>query len=177
MRARDPLSDPVLMRRLYAYVAFRLGDGPDAEDVVSDTLERGLRYRKSYDARKGELIAWLIGIARNCIAELHSRPAAVPLLTSDTGATSADLEQEIVERLALAAAVARLEERDRELVALHYGADLTPREIARLLDAKPNAVEVALHRARSRLRSLLEREPGWDGEEAEAEAEGERVSD
>jgi RNA polymerase sigma factor (sigma-70 family) len=52
-------------------------------------------------------------------------------------------------------AVAALDERDRELIALRYGADLTARQIAELLDARTNAIEVALHRALGRLRGIL----------------------
>jgi DNA-directed RNA polymerase specialized sigma24 family protein len=63
--ARDPLADPeALIRRVYAYAAYRLGDGPDAEDVTSEVFERALRYRDSYDRSKGEPVAWLLGIAR-----------------------------------------------------------------------------------------------------------------
>ena len=53
----------------YAYVAYRVGDGPNAEDVTSQTFERALRYRDSYDSRRGDPAAWLIGIARRCIAD------------------------------------------------------------------------------------------------------------
>ena len=65
MLRRDPLANPEpLIRRVYAYVAYRVGDGPDAEDLTSETFERALRYRKSYDPRKGEPVAWLLGIAK-----------------------------------------------------------------------------------------------------------------
>jgi len=38
MFERDPLANPEpLIRRVYAYVAYRIGDGPDAEDVTSAT--------------------------------------------------------------------------------------------------------------------------------------------
>ena len=51
---RDPLAHPEeLIKRVYAYVAYAIGDGPDAEDVTSETFERALRYRKSYDPAKG----------------------------------------------------------------------------------------------------------------------------
>ena len=53
------------------------------------------------------------------------------------------------------AALARIDERDRELVALRYGADLTARQIGEVLELSTNAVEVALHRALGRLRRLL----------------------
>lgn len=160
MLAVEALTDRELLRRLYAYVAFRIGEGPDAEDVVSDTIERALRYRGSYDAEKGEPIAWLIGIARGRIAKLHSPPATLPL-QRDAVAHAGGPEETLVERLALASAVRRLDEGDRELVALRYGADLSGREIAELLNRRRNAVEVALHRSRVRLRALLERELGW----------------
>jgi DNA-directed RNA polymerase specialized sigma24 family protein len=43
---KDPLANPApLVKRVYAYVAYRIGDGPDAEDVTSETFERALRYR------------------------------------------------------------------------------------------------------------------------------------
>jgi len=51
-----------------------------------------------------------------------------------------------------------LSEQDRELVALRYGADLTAKQIAELLEARTNTIEVALHRALERLRRQLDRE-------------------
>ena len=57
------------------------------------------------------------------------------------------LEDDSVNRVTMQSAVATLGERDRELVALRYGADLTAAQIGELLDLSPNAVEVALHRA------------------------------
>jgi RNA polymerase sigma-70 factor, ECF subfamily len=151
----DPLSNPEpLIRRVYSYVAYRIGDGPDAEDVTSETFERAVRYRKSYDPRKGEPLAWLIGIARRCI---EGRPPTLELATDLLDQPDVrELEDETLRRLALSGAVGRLEARDRELIALRYGADLTARQIAGLLDLKTNAVEVALHRALGRLRTSLE---------------------
>jgi len=64
------------------------------------------------------------------------------------------VEAESVQRLDLQAAVAQLSERDRELIGLRYGADLTAAQIAELLESEPHAVEVSLSRAVSRLRSF-----------------------
>jgi RNA polymerase sigma-70 factor (ECF subfamily) len=148
----DPLAHPEeLIRRVYAYAAYRIGEGPDAEDVTSATFERALRYRKSFDARKGEPVSWLIGIARNVVAELPRFPsAALGDAPVDDG-----FEERSTTRVDLTRALATLEPRDRELLSLRYGADLTARQIAELLDLKTNAVEVALHRARGRLRREL----------------------
>jgi len=153
---RDPLANaPELIRRIYSYVAYRVGDGPDAEDVTSEVFERALRYRRSYDPSRGEPLAWLIGIARRCIDDAVSRPRAEagerPDLTS-----AEDLEGEALQRLTVAAAVEGLDERSRDLIALRYGADLSARQIGEILGLKTNAVEVALHRTLARLRPELE---------------------
>ena len=158
MLRRDPLANPEpLIRRVYAYIAYRVGDGPDAEDLTSETFERALRYRKSYDPRKGEPVAWLLGIARRCVDGRGPRLELASESLDEPG--RADLEEDVVRRLTVARAVAGLDERDRELIALRYGADLTARQIAETLDVRTNAVEVALHRALGRLRAAYE-EPG-----------------
>jgi RNA polymerase sigma-70 factor (ECF subfamily) len=151
----DPLAHPEpLIRRVYSYVAYRVGDGPDAEDITSETFERALRYKKSYDSTKGEPVAWLIGIARRCI---EGRPMSHELSSEHMDVPDdRDLEDDTLRRLGLSAAVGQLEDRDRDLIALRYGADLTARQIAELQGAKTNAIEVALHRALGRLRTHLE---------------------
>jgi RNA polymerase sigma-70 factor (ECF subfamily) len=149
---RDPFAQPdELIRRVYAYVAYRIGGGPDAEDVTSETFERALRYRQSFDRRKGEPVSWLIGIARNVIAELPRR-STVEL---QDRAEDSELEERTAARVDLGRALAGLEPRDRELLSLRYGADLTARQIGEVLGLKTNAVEVALHRALGRLRDEL----------------------
>jgi RNA polymerase sigma-70 factor (ECF subfamily) len=50
-----------------------------------------------------------------------------------------------------------LDDRDRELLSLRYGADFSARHIAELFEQRTNTVEVALHRALARLRNALER--------------------
>ena len=68
-----------------------------------------------------------------------------------------DLADDALRRLSLAEAVSRLSERDRDLIALRYGADLTGRQIGAILDMSANAVDVAVHRAVERLRLVLDR--------------------
>jgi RNA polymerase sigma factor (sigma-70 family) len=160
MFARDPLANPEpLIRRVYAYVAYRIGDGAEAEDITSETFERALRYRASFKTNKGEPIGWLLGIARNCLADAvrNRLDLAEPVEHADP----ADFAGESLERLYLAQALATLDERERELVALRYGADLTAKQIGLALGLKTNAVEVALHRTLGKLRVLLE--PERDG--------------
>lgn len=159
MRRGDPLANPApLIRRVYAYAAYRLGDGADAEDVTSETFERALRYREGFDPSKGEPIAWLIGIARRCIADAAlKREQPMEDVPLDAAASH---EETSLRNLEVRAAVARLDPRERELLALRYGADLTAKRIAEVLELRTNAVEVALHRALAKLRADLAASPG-----------------
>ena len=155
MTGRDPLRDPApLIRRVYSYVAYRIGEGAEAEDVTGAVFERALRYRASYDASKGDVTAWLIGIARRCIADrhftIHEQVDELELASEE------DVAQETMRRLDLRAALALLSAEDQELLSMRYGADLTAKQIAEVLDAKTNAVEVRLHRALARLRAVLD---------------------
>src|SRR3954452_9023076 len=155
MLRRDPFANlEPLVKRIYAYVAYRVGDGPDADDITSATFERALRYRKNYDPRQGEPIQWLIGIAQREIAAHFGTPEHPEGDLADAVAPG-DVALDVITRLDLSAAVEGLEARDRELIALRYGADLSARQIAELLDLKTNAVEVALHRGLKRLREEL----------------------
>jgi RNA polymerase sigma-70 factor (ECF subfamily) len=157
-RRRDPLENPEpLIRRVYAYTAYRIGPGPDAEDVTSEVFERALRYEHTFDASKGEFVGWLLGIARRCVDQHLSEPRTASLEPVEPAAPQ-DVETEVVERVALNEAISELGERDRELVSLHY-AGLNGGQIAELLDVRRNTIEVALHRALARLRTILERQP------------------
>jgi RNA polymerase sigma-70 factor, ECF subfamily len=156
MLRKDPLADPApLIRRVYAYVAYRIGDGPDAEDITSEVFERALKYRSSYDPGRGGPLPWLIGIARRSVEGRRYIPAQADSADLELAA-SHDLEASTLERLTLARAISGLDGRSRELLALRYGADLSARQIGAVLGLKTNAVEVSLHRALARLRAALE---------------------
>ncbi len=159
----DPLRFPEeAIRRVYAYVAYRIGSGPDAEDVTSETIERALRYRKTYDHRRGPPAAWLIGIATRVIAD-HQRGRGNEVAVDDAlldRAGDHDEGARVDARVDVQAAMLRLDERSRDLLALRFGADLKARQIAEVLEMKTNAVEVALHRALGRLQEILEAPPG-----------------
>jgi RNA polymerase sigma-70 factor (ECF subfamily) len=155
----EPLKYPEpLIRRVYAYVAYRVGDGPDAEDITSDVFERALRKQHQFDPKRGDVAAWLVGIARRCIAD-HFAGQPVPVESIPEKEAPGELASDAVSRVDMGRVLAVLSERERELVALRYGADLTAREIGELLELSTNAVEVALHRALQSVKRQLDGPP------------------
>lgn len=161
MGQRDPFRDPErLADSVYAYVAYRIGAGATAEDVTGEAFARGWRYRETYDSSRGTPEAWLIGIARRVLSELAGS-REVPVEELPEGADPVDEYSRSLERMTLAQAMDRLPDRDRELLALRYGAQMSTREIQAHMGLEASAVDVALSRARGRLRGVLaEPEPG-----------------
>jgi len=155
-RHDDPLADtPRLIRRVYGYVAFRIGPGPDAEDVTSEVFERALRYRDSFDREKGTPTAWLLGIAQRTVDDALRRRAAQAFRPADDETLGGRDDADTVSRIVVQRALGQLGDRDRNLLALRYGVGLSTKQIAAALDLKPGAVDVALHRARERLSQAL----------------------
>jgi RNA polymerase sigma-70 factor, ECF subfamily len=157
MIRHDPLANPQpLIRRVYSFVSYRIGDCADAEDVTSATFESALRYRSTFDPRRGEPVSWLLAIARHEIGRYFAQ-RRLPAVNGVEHASWVDVTEDTDRRLDIAVALRVLDDTERELIALRYGADLTAQRIGEVLGRRTNAVEVALHRALSKLRSELER--------------------
>ncbi|MDX6273155.1 MAG: hypothetical protein QOJ92_365 [Frankiales bacterium] len=139
------------------YLRRRL-DAATAEDVLSDVLLVMWRRRAELP---DEPLPWCYGVARRCMANalrgdqrrlrLVDRIAAQapPALTGEDDA--------------LAEALSRLAEADRELLRLWAWEGLAPRELAAVLDITPNAASIRLHRATKRLRTALGKTRGGAG--------------
>ena len=112
---------------------------------------------------KDEALPWLLVTARRVLANrrrANGRSASiVPLLESDLHAAAvSDPADTVVERAALAAAFGRLDEMDRETLALIAWDGLAPREAAVVAGCSAATFAVRAHRARRRLASLLAEE-------------------
>ncbi len=134
-------------------MAYRYASNPsEAEDIAQDALLRAWRRRSTLreaDRRN----QWLATIVRNEAFRQHARVRPDPTSTIETqeGAEDAQVVA-TVERADLHAALKRLSERDRQLLELRYGEDLTQQAIARRLGIPEGTVKVRLHRARKKLR-------------------------
>jgi RNA polymerase sigma-70 factor (ECF subfamily) len=140
---------------LFAYVATLVRDRAAAEDVVAAAFERAYRRRSSYDPRRGSRRQWLFGIARHAALDELRRRRRVAHLAADPEADAPGPGDEIadpVRRATVRAALARLDARDRELVALKFFAGLDNAEIAGVLGISPTNAGTRLHRAVNRLR-------------------------
>jgi len=143
--------------RVYNFFRYRVGDGPDAEDLTSATFERAWRARHRYRRDLGGFTTWLFAIARNlAVDHYRRRRPTVPLEQAEHAADDGDPERSAIERSdfeRLSRLLGSLDEREHELIAMKYGAGLTNRAIAKLAGLSESNVGTILHRAITALRS------------------------
>jgi RNA polymerase sigma-70 factor (ECF subfamily) len=139
---------------LFAYVATLVRDRGAAEEVVASSVERAYRRLGTYDPRRGTLRQWLFGIARHAALDELRRRRRTAALAADPAdpATAGDDHGDPVRRAAVRVALAALEPRDRELIALKFFAGLDNSEIAGVLGISASNAGTRVHRAVQRLR-------------------------
>jgi RNA polymerase sigma-70 factor (ECF subfamily) len=131
----------------------------DAEEAVQEALVRAWLRRDSCRSPE-EPLPWLLEITRNEARRLRGREARrthgelVDALPHDD---HDDFSGAAV-RITVEQALGTLADRDRRMLRLRYAEDLTQGEVAQRLGLPEGTVKVRLHRARRRLRRLLEDE-------------------
>jgi RNA polymerase sigma-70 factor (ECF subfamily) len=152
---------------LLAYALRRVEQPADAADIVAETFL--VAWRRCREIPAGEQARlWLYGVARRVLAN-HDRGGVRRerlggrLRARLTMTAGGDPGNEVPERLAVRAALARLGELDREILFLTVWEGLEPREAAEVLQVSPAAARTRLSRARVRLRELLGDDPGAPG--------------
>ncbi len=144
--------------RVFGFLAYRVRDRDLAEDLTQATFERALRAWARFDRRKASEATWLLTIARNLLIDHHRRDRSDPsaeiderLLPSVSGpeADAGDFTE-------LLDALEMLKERDREVVELRFGGDLSGPEIAAATGLSLANVQQILSRSLRRLRLELE---------------------
>ena len=147
-------------RRVALRVAYAVA-GDDAEDAVQDAFVKAYgalgRFRAGSPFRP-----WMLRIvaneARNRRRSANRRSTLALRVVdpaTDGGASPEDAAVASERRRALAAAVGSLEDRDREVIALRWFAELSEAEVATALGVRPGTVKSRLSRAMERLRAAL----------------------
>jgi RNA polymerase sigma-70 factor (ECF subfamily) len=150
--------------RVLNFFRYRLGHTADAEDLTARTFEKAWRARHRYRRDIAGFSTWLLTIARHVAIDhlrvrLRHEPlevaAAIP--SSDHTPEQQAVRQSEAQRLA--GLLATLEPRQRELIALKYGAGMTNRAIAHATGLSESNVGTILHRAVEALRGR------WGGDQ------------
>jgi RNA polymerase sigma-70 factor, ECF subfamily len=151
-----------LLPKVYNYFRYRLGDSPTAEDLTAITFEKAWSKRHQYRRDKAAFSTWLYTIAGRVAIDYYRRQPAqpdAPLEMAERISNGPDVEEQVLARQDQDYLTALLEDlplREREIVALKYGAGLNNRQIARLTNLSESNIGSILHRTVQKLRSNWE---------------------
>jgi RNA polymerase sigma factor (sigma-70 family) len=165
---------------VYGFLAYRVGNRAEAEDLTQQTFERALRSWGRFDPDRAQPKTWLLAIARNLLIDHYRRDRSTlhrPLGEegiADDQLPAVEGPEESGVSAELSDALATLRDRDREIVALRFGADLRGPEIAELLSLTLANVQQILSRSLRKLRAELEAADHAVGRGAPRRSGGER---
>ncbi|MEX0801197.1 MAG: sigma-70 family RNA polymerase sigma factor [Dehalococcoidia bacterium] len=150
--------------RVFAYVYGRVRNVHLAEDLVSEVFERA--FIKMGSLRNNEAFAtWLFTIARNLVtsnARKRGRESTVdPDVLRSVVANNVSVENEILIREEVRAVVDTLKtfpQREQDIVALKFDAELTNAQISRVMNLSEPNVRVILFRTLRKLRETMKSE-------------------
>ena len=181
LRAGDPNALAALYQRrqrgVYRFALQMSGSASIAEDITQEVFLVLIHDNNNFDASRGSLNSFLLGVARNhVLRRLQRERFYAPLETDDTALGDSALPQALItndgplDRLSrseaiesLRRAVLALPERYREVVVLCDLQELSYAETAEVLSCAVGTVRSRLHRGRSllvaKLRPTTKEEP------------------
>src|SRR4026208_612996 len=117
--------------RIYNFFRYRLGGDQTAEDLTAETFEKAWRHRARYRDDLAAFSTWLFTIARRVATDHYRKNQNEIPLDEISNLPANELTEDAIQQNAdfahLSVLLARLADRERELVALKYGAGLTNR--------------------------------------------------
>ncbi len=147
--------------RIYAYAYRRVGSREAAEDIAASVFEDALRGIKRVRWQGKPVIAWLYRVAARRVVDHYRRArqdAPLESVTLRAAAPRGDLYagvERAEEFAAVQRGLAKLSERDREVIRLVYFDEFSAPEIAAVLECTVNNMYVRLHRATMKLKGIL----------------------
>ena len=148
---------------VYRYVRSQTPNDAVAEDITAHVFFKALSSADTFRA-EGSYRSWVFGIARNAIRTWRGGQRRAPVILEEVPESTdplpcpATLAISKERRGSVWRAIADLSPAQREVVALHYIDEFTTEEVAELTKRSRGAVRILLHRARTKLRTVLEEE-------------------
>jgi RNA polymerase sigma-70 factor (ECF subfamily) len=140
--------------RIYAYIARRVHERAEAEDLTADVFRRALENLGSYESRGAPFAAWLYRIAANAISDHASRAARARGYEPPAGNPEPPPE-EIEHRARLFRMVDELADDQRRVIVMRFAEQRSIAEIAAAMSRSEGAIKQLQFRALHNLRKRI----------------------
>jgi len=142
--------------RVYAYIARRVGNREEAQDLTAEVFHQALANFARYEWRGLPFAAWLLRIASNAIADSWKSKAREQGNPSSDEPLSHDIDMEDVEQRAkLFRLVTTLPDDQRRVIEMRFAQEKSIREIAKELGRTGGAIKQLQFRGLETLRGQL----------------------
>lgn len=147
------------VRAVYAFFAYSV-TSETAEDLTQATFERVVKRWESFDPERGSEKTWILAIAKNTLVDHFRREQHRTTVSTDEhpglldrlSTTTSPIDRRI-RTDGLLEWLEQLDERERLLIALRYGADMSTSEVAESTGLSLANVQQILSRCLRRLRA------------------------
>lgn len=149
-------------KRVFKYICYRINDQHMAEELCSQVFEKIIEKYNSFSGDEKTLESWIFTIARNTVTDYYrtkekkfhfSLDYIIDMISPKPSPDEVILTKE--NNSYLFEALLRLNEKERSVVSLKYGADLKNTEIAKLMGLSESNVSVILYRSLKKLKKSL----------------------
>lgn len=140
--------------RVYAYLARRVGDRAEAQDLTSEVFQKALAALPQFEWRGAPFAAWLFRIAGNAVADHFERLGLQRDLPADPEPEPARIE-DAERRARLYRCVDDLPADQRRVILLRFSEEKSIREISADLGRTEGAVKQLQFRALQGLRARM----------------------
>jgi RNA polymerase sigma-70 factor (ECF subfamily) len=146
--------------RVYRYIALRVGDKTEAEDLAEQVFLKALESISSFKWRGVPVSAWLFRIAHNQVIDYWRTSKTKLHLPLDESLVSNDVDPALEAERNLdinqvVQAVGQLTQAQRDVIELRFAGELSTAEVAKVLGKSQGAVKVMQHSALVALRRRL----------------------
>ncbi len=149
--------------RLYRYVYIKVGNAPEAEDLVEQVFLKMIESIGTFEWQGSSFAAWLYRIAHNQIIDKHRRDGRRPQVplepVSDTLTSEHDDPHDLAEqsdlRGHLLASMSVLTDLQAQVIALKFGGGLSNLEVAAILNRSEGSIKSLQHSALDNLRKIM----------------------
>ena len=149
--------------KVYNYVRYHVRQPAETDDITGRIFEAALHKFGTYRAERGPVNAWLFTIARNAVidwARGRNRRGEISLEDAAEPASAEPRPEAALERKEeaglLLEAVAELDERSRDIIALKFSSGMTNRDIAQMTGLGESNVGIVIYRAVKKMQAALE---------------------
>lgn len=144
--------------KVLRYIYGKVNDMYLAEDLCSDVFLKVTEKLDSFDASKASISTWIFTITRNTLTD-HYRTRKIHVEIPETMSDDSDVEESICKEQdleLLAAALEKLDQRQRDIIIFRYYSGMTMKAIAEKMGISYAYVKVLYNKGIANLRKYFE---------------------